>query len=102
MALVTVPGVTSARRAVESRVRPVVTPEGTTAETAAVWPMSVRSRSVKVTAMVDVSAVVPVCSARSFWAMTSTTGASFVPVIVMTIVSVSVPGVPLLSAALTV
>ena len=80
----------------------MVTPVATTPVTAAVWPVLVRSRSVKVTGMVDVSAAVSVRSVRSFWAMAAMVGASLVPVTVMTMVSVSEPGVPLLSAALTV
>ena len=56
----------------------------TTLLTTALWPTSVRSRSVKVTAMSDAIAPVPVCSTSSVFAMALMAGASVVPVIVMT------------------
>ena len=94
----TVPGVTSAIRAAlraalsaASGKSPVVTPPATTSLMVAVWPVSARSTSVKVTGIEVVRPAEVVGSVRSFWAIAAIAGASSVPVIVITTVCVSLP-----------
>ena len=60
----------------------------------AVWPMSVRSTSVKVTGMEAVSAAVFVCSLKLVATMALMVGASFVPVAVTVTFWVVVPPWP--------
>ena len=75
-------------------VKPVVTPEATTAVICAVCPTSVKSTSLKLAVMLLVRLLVVVCSFRLVCAMVAITGASFVPVIEIVTSSLSLPPFP--------
>ena len=83
LSLVTDSRDTKARSASWSRARPVVMPVGTTPVIVAVWPISVRSTSVKMTGMVAVSASLLVFSVRAVASIALMSGVSLVPVMVM-------------------